>query len=323
MTDQDLGIVQNRSEKDKMTVKLIHGTTVSFREEDRVGSGAYGSFLGGQMINPGLSTMFSVDLEEVYEEIQYTPANGDSHILEKVRNVKIGEELPFTLTTHPYAGGGVKWPLLKFITGAAAGLGDEPDSSSWMKELDGKWSVFPGIMMEDVKVEIPGVGVVKETYSGFAGHRAAISDTKPATVVEAGGDTRRALVWNDISAMYLDANEVPSTEIPHCLSDISFGFTNEVSKFVHPNSTLSTKIYGVRVVSRKMFVTLKLGWVSQEFLEIVAGSTTQNLKFVLDGTVFIFSGLYFPKYVAKADPKELVGDTITSIMDQPSFTYVV
>jgi hypothetical protein len=72
-----------------------------------------------------------------------------------------------------------------------------------------------------------------------------------------------------------------------------------------------------------MFVSLKLGWVNQEFLNTVAGSTTVNLKFILDGTVFIFGGLYFPKYVAKADPKELVGDTITSIMDQPSFTYVV
>ena len=305
-----------------MTTKLIHGTAVSFREEDRVNA-AYGTFIGGQMLNPGLSTMFSVELDEIYEEIQYTPANGNNHILENVRNVKIGEELPFTLTTHPYQGAGVKWPLLKFVTGAAAGLGDEPDSSSWMKELDGKWSVFPGVMMEDVKVEIPAIGVVKETYSGFAGHRAAISNTVPDGVTEAAADTRRALVWNDISDIFMDDKAIPDTVIPHCINDINFGFANEVTKVVHPNSTLSTKIYGVRVVSRKMFVSLKLGWVSQDFLDIVAGSATQNLKFVLDGITFIFGGLYFPKYVAKADPKELVGDTITSIMDQPSFTYGV
>jgi hypothetical protein len=298
-----------------MTVSLIHGTVVSYRKE----TGDYGSFVPGQMLNPGLSTMFSVDVDETYEEIQFTPAHEEPNILEKVVNVKIGEELPFTLTTYPQKNAG--WPLLQYVTGATDGLGDEPASTTWMKELNGKYSLFPGIMMEDVKVEIPGVGVVKESYTGFAGHRAAITDTAPDGITEAAKDDNRALVWSDISEIFMDDKAVPDTLIPHCISDISFGFTNEVVKFVHPNSTLSTKIYGVRVVSRKMFVTLKLGWVSDAFLAIVEGSTTQSLKFTLDGTTFIFGGLYFPKYVSKADPRELVGDNITSIMNKPTFTY--
>ena len=297
-----------------MTVSLIHGTVVSYRAETE-----YGTFAPGQMLSPGLNTLFSVDVEEAYEEIQYTPANASADILQRVVNVKTGEELPFTLTSHPQKDAG--WPLLKYITGDAAGLGDTPDSMTWMKELDTKWSLFPGVMMEDLKVEIPAIGVVKESYSGFAGHRAIITTEAPDGITEAAKNDARALVWSDISAMYMDANAVPTTEIPHCISDISFGFTNEVAKFVHPASTLSTKIYGVRVVSRKMFVTLKLGWVNQTFLSIVEGSTTQNLKFVLDGTTFIFGGLYFPKYVSIASPRELVGDTITSIMNQPTFTY--
>ena len=113
--------------------------------------------------------------------------------------------------------------------------------------------------------------------------------------------------------------------ITHCLSDISYGFTSEIKKEIHPESALTTKIKNVRVVSRKMFVSLKLSWVDQTFLDIVAGSTKQNLKLVIGttphATTMWFKGLYWDKYIAKADPKELVGDTITCIVDQPDFSY--
>jgi hypothetical protein len=305
-------------------VDLIHGSAISYQPENRISSGEYGAFItiAPGMLYPGLSTSFNVDVEEPYEEIAYTPAHGDGHILEKVRNVKLGESLPFNLATHPQLNG--DWPLLRFITGSASGLGDQPDSTSWMKELDGKFSVFTGIMFEDCKVEIPGVGVAKETYTGFAGHRAAMADSSPA-YAEASEDTNRPLVWNDISSIKMDDSGTPTEDIEHCLSDISFGFTSEISKRVHPMSDLSTKLAGVRVVARKMFVSLKLTWIDQAFVDIVTGSTKQNLKLIIGQAghqaTFQFNGLYFPKYIAKAEPKELVGDTITCIVDQPSFTY--
>lgn len=315
---------------------LIHGTAVSFQPEDRGDAGEYGAMPGAGlsaavMRNPGLSTMFSVDLETLYEEIAYTPAHvvGVPHILEKVRNVKIGEELPFTLTTHPQVNG--NWPLLQYITGAGsgAGLGDEPDSTSWMKELNSRWTVYTGIMMEDLKVEIPGIGVAKETYSGFAGHRLKNPGADPETSpvdTEATADTSRALVWDDISSIKMDDNPAgPTEDIENCITDISFGFASEVKKRVHPESTLTTKISGVRVMSRKMFLSLKLTWVDQAFQDVVSQSQKQYLEFVIGPlghqTTFLFGGLYFPKYIAKADPKELVGDTITSIVDQPVFVY--
>jgi hypothetical protein len=113
--------------------------------------------------------------------------------------------------------------------------------------------------------------------------------------------------------------------IAHCVSDISFGFTSEVKKETHPESTLSTKIKGVRVTGRKMSVTLKLTWVDQTFLDIVAGSSKQYLKIVIgtspDETTLEFNGLFWPQYISKAEPKELVGSSITCIVDQPSFSY--
>jgi hypothetical protein len=115
--------------------------------------------------------------------------------------------------------------------------------------------------------------------------------------------------------------------IAHCISDISFGFTNEIKKEIHPESTLTTKVRGVRAVSRKMFVSLKLTWVDQTFLDIVAAPTKQFLKIVIgtspDETTFEFNGLYWPKYISKAEPKELVGDTITCITDQPGFAKTI
>jgi hypothetical protein len=162
--------------------------------------------------------------------------------------VKLGEDLPFHLETYPQAG--MKFPLLEFITGSATGFGDTPDSTSWLKELAGKFSVFTGVMFEDYKCEIPERGAVKETISGFAGDRAAIAAVSPADT-EASEDTSKPRVWNDIVSIRMGGSAGPSESIAHCLSDISFGFTSEIEKKTHPESDLSTKICGVRVVARK------------------------------------------------------------------------
>jgi hypothetical protein len=305
---------------------LIHGTAVSFQPELRGSTGEYGilDVAGAKpvMVYPGLSTSFGVDVDEPYEEVTYTPAHAQEHILELVRNVKLGEDLPFNLVSHPQLTG--DWPLLQYITGSTSGLGDEPDSTSWLKELAGKFSLFTGIMFEDYKAELPARGVLKETISGFAGHRVAIADTTPATT-EAEENASRALVWKDISAIRMDDSATPTETIENCVSDISFGFASEVNKQVHPESALTTKIAGVRVMSRKMFVSMKLTWVDQAFIDVVTGSDTQNLKLVIGpaghATTFIFTGLYWPKYISKAEPKNLVGDTITCILDQPDFAY--
>ena len=310
-----------------MVQDLIHGTAVSYKAEGRANGGDYGAFIAaGGMLFPGLSTSFNVDVEEVYEEVTHTPAHGGTHNLELVRNVKVAEELPFNLVTYPQVT--ADWPLLKFVTGSATGLGDEPDSTSWLKELIGEasnqFSLFTGVMFTDYKCEIPGIGAAKETISGFAGHRAALTSSSPSAS-EASENTSHALVWKDIYEIKMDDNPNPTQSIAHCISDINFGFASEVSQQVHPESTLSTSMCGVRVMSRKMFVSLKLTWVDQTFLDVVAGSGKNYVKLIIGPsghrTTFVFGGLYFPKYIAKADPKELVGDTITSIVDQPTFTY--
>jgi hypothetical protein len=557
--------------------KLIHGSAVSYQAEGRINGGEYGTLdIAGAkpvMLWSGLNASFGVDVEEPFAEIHYVPAHGNENADECVRNVKLGEDLPFHLETHPQAD--MDFPLLKFITGSATGFGDKPDSTSWMRELAGKYSVFTGVMFEDYKCEIPERGVVKETISGFAGDRAAIADTSPATT-EAIEDTSKPRVWNDIVSIEMGApvglswtlrtsaadndwrsvtygnglfvavattgtgdrvmtspdgitwtlrtsaadndwhgvtygnglfvavahsgtdnrvmtspdgitwtlrtsaadndwrsvtygnglfvavaysgtgnrvmtspdgitwtirtsaadndwlgvtygnglfvavaysgtdnrvmtspdgitwtlrtsaadnswrsvtygnglfvavsssgtdnrvmtspdgitwtirtsaadndwlsvtysnglfvavsgtgtdNRVMTsptsvTTIQHCISDISFGFTNEVEKKTHPESSLTTKICGVRVVARKMFVSLKLTWIDQSFIDIVTGSTKQYLKLVMGTSphklTIEFGGLYFPKYIAKAEPKEVVGDTITCIVDRGFLTY--
>ena len=311
-----------------MAVKdLIHGGTVSYCPERRTApSGRYGNLdeigTAPRFLWPGLSTNFGVDVEEKYEEIQYNPAEGNTHVLECVRNVKLGEELPFNLTVHPQVDIGLH--LLQYITGSATVLEDQPDSTSWLAQLAGKYRLFTGVMFEDYKFELPGIGVAKETISGFAGHRAAVTPASPADN-EALEDTSRPIVWSDISAIKMGSSPYPEEDITHCLSDFSFGFASEIAKTVDPTSELTTKICGVRVKTRKMFVSLKLGWVDQTFLDIVTNSTKQYLTIVFgtsrDAITMRFGGLYFPKYISTVTRKELVGDAITSIGDKYTFTY--
>jgi hypothetical protein len=308
---------------------IPHGGSVSYQRENRVvGDGVYGTIetealVKPVMLWPGLNASFGVEVEETYAEIPYTPAHGGS-ILERTRNVRLGENLPFHLEAYPQAT--MDFPLLEFITGSVTGFGDEPDSMSWMKELDSKFSVFTGVMFEDYKCEIPGIGVVKETISGFAGHRADIESLGPggvAVVTEAAENISNPRVWDDIVSIKMGV--AGETDIKECLSDISFGFTNEVTKRTHPESALSTKICGVRVVARKMFVSLKLTLVDQTFIDLVTGPTKQVLKLVMGTTPNIFTitlgGLYWPKYIAKVEARELAGDTITCVVDQPTCVY--
>ena len=307
---------------------LVHGSIVSYCPERRIAAdGKYGVLdeVGAAPVFkwPGLNTSFGIDIEEAYEEIAYNPVHETTNILELVTNAEIGENLSFSLNAIPQQTG--HFPLLGYITGDDGGLGDQPDSTSWLRELAGRYSLFTGIMFEDYKAEIPALGVMKETISGFAGHRIAVSGTNPG---DAGTDAleneSRPIVWNDIQSIRMGDSSGPTEVITHCLSDISYGFTSEIKREIHPESDLTTKIKGVRVMSRKMFVSLKLTWVDQTFLDVVTGSERKYLKMVIgtgvNATTMEFGGLLWPKYIQKAEPRELVSDTITAIVDSPTFT---
>ena len=118
----------------------------------------------------------------------------------------------------------------------------------------------------------------------------------------------------------------PSTEISHCIGDISLGFTSTIAKRYHPESTLSTKMCGVKVLERKMEVSLTFSAeVDQSFSALVTGSTKQTLLITIGvtthATTFTMGGLIWPKYVAEAKADELIGDTVTAVVDKPTFTY--
>lgn len=317
-----------------MTEDLIHGSIVSYQAEDFTGSGTYGTLVAAAgppatpiMIWPGMVESFNIDVEENYDETLHLGANGDTSLLENVRNTKVSEELPFSATIYPQKT--QDWDLLPFIVGGAAAFSDSVDSTSWIKELDSKFTTFTGIMFESLKIDIPERGKVKQTMSGFAGHQTAPSVTDPLTATSgthASENTSDLLTWADIASIKMDATDTPSTVIDHCIGDISLGFSSTIIKRFHPESSLSTHICGVKVVERKLELSLTLTYVDQDFITLVTGATKQNFLLTIgatpNATTFTCKGLLWPKYIAKAEPNELIGDTITAVVDQPSFTYV-
>ena len=307
---------------------LIHGNIVSYQAEDIYGTtGEYGTLVDDGattplMLWPGLVKSFLVGVEEVYEEILHLGAHGDSSLLANVRNMKMREELPFSAEIVPQKT--LHWPLLKFSIGGDGAFSDEVDSSSWIKELNSNYSVYTGIMLESFKVDIPEQGIVTQSLSGFAGHEIAPSAVDPV-VAHATANTSDPLTWNDITEIRMDATSEPSEDITHCIGDISFGFTSEIAKRKHPESVLKTKMCGVRVMKRIMEVSLTLTFVDETLLSLVTAGTSQNLLIKIgtdpNETTFIFTGLKWPKYIAKAAPDEIIGDTITAVTDQPAFTH--
>ena len=310
---------------DSMT-DLIHGNIVSYQAEDIYGDGEYGVLVDDVttplMLWPGLTKSFLVGVEEAYDETQHLGAHGDTSLLANVRNMKMREELPFSAEIVPQKT--LHWPLLQFIVGGTGAFSDEVDSTSWIKELDSKFSVFTGIMLESLKVDIPEQGIAKQSLSGFGGHQIAPSIVDPV-VTHATANTSDPVTWNDITSIKMDATATPSTVITHCIGDISFGWTSTIAKRKHPESSLSTKMCGVRVMERKMEVSLTLTYVDQTFISLVTAGTSQNIQLKIgttpNETTFTFKGLRWPKYIAKAEPNDIIGDTITALTDQPSFTY--
>ena len=309
---------------------LIHGSIVSYQAEDIHGTGTYGTLITGTslpvMVWPGLVESFDIGVEETYDETQYLAAHGDTSRLENTRNVITGEELAFSMSVYPQKT--QHWNLIPFITGSTSGFSDTPDSLSFIKELNSKFTVYTGVMVDAYKVDIPERGKIKQTISGFAGHQVAPSVTDPLAAgsgTHASENATDQLVWNDVVELKMDATATPSTAIDHCVGDISFGFTSEIAKKTHPESTLTTKICGVEVMSRKMEVSLTLTYVDQTFISLVTAGTKQNIKLKIgttpDATTFVFTGLLWPKYIAKAEPNDLIGDVITSVVDQHAFTY--
>ena len=319
---------------------LIHGSVVSYQKELQNSTGAYGTLISHAydvgppevlaapvMIWPGMVESFNIDVEENYDETQHLGANGDTSLLENVRNTKVSEDLPFSATIYPQKT--QDWDLLPFIVGGAAAFSDSVDSTSWIKELNSKFTTFTGIMFESLKIDIPERGKVKQTISGFAGHQTAPSATDPLTATSGTHASENAsdlLTWADIASIKMDATATPSTVIGHCIGDISLGFTSEITKRYHPESSLSTKMCGVKVVKRMMELSLTLTYENQDFVTLVTGATKQNVLLTIgttpNATTFTMKGLLWPKYVAKAEPNDLIGDTITAVVDQPSFTYV-
>lgn len=306
---------------------LLHGGVVSLQAEDWIGSGAYGTLVTDEtnpvMVWPGLVESFDIGVEEAYDETQHLGANADTSLLENVRNTKTGEELPFSAVIFPQKT--LDWNLLPFIVGGAAAFSDSVDSTSWVRELNSKFTAFTGIMFESLKIDIPERGKVKQTISGFAGHQVAPSDSDPVKT-HASENASDLLTWNDIASLKMDATDTPSTAIDHCVGDISLGFTSEVVKRYHPESSLTTKICSVKVVKRMLELSLTLSYVDQTFISLVTGATKQNVLLTIgttpNATTFTMKGLLWPKYISKAEPNELIGDTITAVVDQPSFTYV-
>lgn len=316
-----------------MTEDLIHGSIVSYQAEDFIGSGTYGTLIDGVgfpvMVWPGLVESFDIGVKENYDETWHLGANEDTSLLENVRNTKVSEELPFSAVIYPQKT--QDWNLLPFIVGGAAAFSDSVDSTSWIKELNGKFTTFTGIMFESLKIDIPERGKVKQTISGFAGHQTAPSETDPLTAgsgTHASKNTSDLLTWADISSIKMDDHDAgaPTTAIDHCIGDISLGFTSEITKRYHPESSLSTKICGVKVVKRTMELSLTLTYVDQTFITKVTGATKQDFLLTIgtgaNVTTFTCNGLLWPEYIAKAEPNSLIGDTITAVVDQPSFTYV-
>jgi hypothetical protein len=291
---------------------------IEYIAEDRTGAGTFGT----QPADPtflaiGYVTSFEDNIDKKYEEYGYLGPNAGTNLLEKYRNIQVGGELSGTLSYHPY-----NWTFMQYITDSASALDDTPDSISIAKEVYAKYTVYSGVMLTSWEMTLPEEGLANVDVSWVAAHVADPTVTDPAgTGAHAAEPTTDPFTWKSISALKMDGNSPPTTDVDHFVGDIKFGFTNTVELVKHPTSALWTEANGVLVTKRRMSLALTVKDVDDDWFSLVKLGTKQNFLMTVGGVTLTWSNLVFPKYGRGISPDDLIGETVEPVMDAPTFTY--
>lgn len=292
------------------------GGSIEYVAEKRLSGGSWAVMPTNPIMKSfGLVESFDPSLEEKYDETTHLMAHGGNR-LEETRNVITEGLLPLSLSFRPQ-----NFDFLECVTGDSLGLGDNPDTYTLIQTLDSKYSVWKGTMFESFKVDIPEKSTVKASMAAFAAHYVAPSAVNPVgtgthAVVEAASQMK----WADITELKMDTNAVPTTSIAGCIGDISFGFSSDMWKKGDVKSAHFTKQGGVYVFKRNFELSFTITYVDESFYTLVTAGTKQNVLLRIGGDTFIFKNLLWPKWIGKAEPNELLANTITCVVDQPKYT---
>ncbi|AGK61511.1 hypothetical protein Asulf_01533 [Archaeoglobus sulfaticallidus PM70-1] len=245
------------------------------------------------------------------ETKRYLAANASTNRLEKLMNVKVGEEIGLELEYYPQSLPG----FLQYFIGSATGLADDLASVSVgiIHKGSGEYMTLSGLVGEEVTLEIPEDGVVK-----VSARLVGADATDPSTSdyiglgSHAAEDSTEPLTWEDVSNVQMNYG-AGFVSVEDYVSSIEIRVRNELKVIKDIGDTKASRIVAIKPVSREVTLGLEMNYDDLDMLLKVRSLTELGFKFTIGGKTFTLSGVKFPELPTEFSPDDLVGDKITSL----------
>lgn len=242
---------------------------------------------------------------------RYLAADASTNRLEKIMNVKVGEELGLELEYYPQSLPG----FLQYFTGSASGLADSLTSISAgiIHKGSGEYMTISGLVGQEATLEIPEEDVVKITCSMVG---ATAADPSASDYIGLGShaseDTSEPVTNDDLSGVQMDYG-AGYVNVEDNVNSIEVVIRNNLHVIKDVGDTKASKIVAIVPVSREVTVGLELDYDDFDMLAKVRSLSSLKFKFTLAGKVFEFTGVRFPEMPIEASADDLIGDRITSL----------
>jgi hypothetical protein len=228
--------------------------------------------------------------------------------LGQLRTLPTGGTVEGSFTYYPQ-----NWDLLSHIVGSSSVFTSEVDSLSFLRYLDGEYSIISGVMLTEFIQNIKKSDYVAIDVNFKAGHITDPSGVDPiGTGSHAVEDTADPFLWRDLADLRFGSTNPPIEELTQVLGDINLSIKNEID--IPPINSSVMFSYGGQPVlrNRKVELALDFTWESVEaFWSIMKNSEQQYFSYSLGGRTFIVKRLLVPELNLKQDPEAYIGEVVT------------
>jgi hypothetical protein len=277
--------------------------------EKRLTTGEYGTFPTNPTMLPiGLISDFTVHADRKLKSKTYLRAHQDVAELAQLRTLPTGGTVEGSFTYYPQ-----NWDLLPLIVGSSSTFTSEVDSLSFLRYLDGEYTIISGVMLTDFTQNIKKSDFVAIDVSFKAGDISDPSGVDPiGTGTHAAEDTADPFLWQDLADLRFGSTNPPTEVLTQVLGDIKLSIKNEID--IPPINSSVMFSYGGQPVLKKREVELALDftWESVDaFWAIMKNSEQQYFSYSLGGQTFIIKRLLVPELNQKQNPEDYIGETVT------------
>ena len=277
--------------------------------EKRCTTGGFGEFpTNPTMLSIGLISDFTLHADRKLKGNTYLRAHENVAALPRLRTLPTGGTVEGSFTYYPQ-----DWNLLPLIVGSSSTFTSEVDSLSFLRYLDGDYTIISGVMLTSFTQNINKSDFVAIDVTFKAGDISDPTTDDPiGTGAHATEDTSDPFLWQDLADLRFGSTNPPVEELTQVLGDVKVSIKNEVDMPPINSSVMFSYAGQPRMNKREVELSIEFTWESVDaFWTIMKNSERQYFSYSLGGRTFIIKRLLIPELNLKQNPEDYIGETIT------------